>query len=763
MSSIPPASQPAASSAPENGIPRPIYLGRVLWLCFFPVFTVLVGDFVLIFVAQAREALVAFNDQHAHSQLIAFVLSYALWMVSAWYVARLLLGKRFKPDLLGQCSSTVFARNIAIGLPRGLALVAALTVPGVLLYRILFYGQSDLWLVVLSLLVTCAIVPALIAVWRSWQGLRYANWKWTEWKSNNKSSEEFEHFEALTQPRRLFIGALFVVSFGVWLAIPWGLQYVARPLGAPALLLLALMSWTIFGGFVLTYLPKSRGYPAMAWIPVVALLAFYRLNENHPVAPQSDVHNVALEDVGETFKRWLNSRPDPTEPVIFVAAAGGASRAAYWTTSALGMLEDEARQADPRGGPARRFADNIFVISSVSGGSLGAATFVATLDLTRAQEARASSPCRSVQETADRFTGRDHLSTVLGFMLFPDLLQRLLFFHWRFWDRSRGLEEVWVDDWSELLRACGLDAAGVRNPWKDALTALSARDTAHRQLPLLALNSTALGAGQQVLQASFSLSRPDVFNVLDSKLATDSLTLAQAVHNSARFPYVSPAGVVRLQTGKVWDRLGDGGYVEASGALMLGQIIQVLSDKNLIREDAAPDSSADLWSCRTSVADCYIRKSQIRILVLDNTPTDGSAYLCGRPGPGGDVPTSLAQNVPKKGRALWPPGADVWSPLLGAFRTREGRGLSADVDLRSWADGCTAHFAELRLPRPPNRVQPPSMNWMLNRASRDQIDAVLRNPGTGDPDQLPPLDAHTLLGLNLAIVRAWFSLSPQPQ
>src|SRR5262249_54952835 len=72
MSSIPAASELAASSASEDGIPPPIYLGRVLWLCFFPVFTVVVGDFVLIFVAQAREALVAFNDRHAHSQLIAF-------------------------------------------------------------------------------------------------------------------------------------------------------------------------------------------------------------------------------------------------------------------------------------------------------------------------------------------------------------------------------------------------------------------------------------------------------------------------------------------------------------------------------------------------------------------------------------------------------------------------------------------------------------------------------------------------------------------
>lgn len=45
------------------------------------------------------------------------------------------------------------------------------------------------------------------------------------------------------------------------------------------------------------------------------------------------------------------------------------------------------------------------------------------------------------------------------------------------------------------------------------------------------------------------------------------------------------------------------------------------------------------------------------------------------------------------------------------------------------------------------------MNWMLNRASQDQIDQVLRNPGHGKDT----LEANALLGLNLDVVRAWFS------
>ena len=53
-------------------------------------------------------------------------------------------------------------------------------------------------------------------------------------------------------------------------------------------------------------------------------------------------------------------------PIVFVATAGGGSRAAYWTATVLGTLEDKTR---------REFSDHLFAISGVSGGSLGAAIF----------------------------------------------------------------------------------------------------------------------------------------------------------------------------------------------------------------------------------------------------------------------------------------------------------------------------------------------------------------------------------------------------
>ena len=174
----------------------------------------------------------------------------------------------------------------------------------------------------------------------------------------------------------------------------------------------------------------------------------------------------AASGVGRCVRRLAASSTQPpgTGYVIFVSSSGGASRAAYWTTSSLGKLEDEARSS------SRTFADNIFVISGISGGSLGSAAFVTSLDLVRRSS---SGPCSKVRDVANSFTGMDHLSTVVGLMLFPDLVQRFIPKAFDSLDRSRGLEEVWAHDWDDIVKKCGGAAATAPNPWERELTLLS--------------------------------------------------------------------------------------------------------------------------------------------------------------------------------------------------------------------------------------------------------------------------------------------------
>jgi len=95
-------------------------------------------------------------------------------------------------------------------------------------------------------------------------------------------------------------------------------------------------------------------------------------------------------------------------------------------------------------------------------------------------------------------------------------------------------------------------------------------------LPALVLDTTAMSAGRPVLQSPFTVARTDMFDLLSPALATQSLTLAQAVHNSARFPYVSPAGLVRSVSTERRRHVVDGGYFDTTGVDTLLDVTQAL-------------------------------------------------------------------------------------------------------------------------------------------------------------------------------------------
>jgi hypothetical protein len=740
-----------------DGLPRLIYLARILNLCFFPLVTVILGNLVILYVSQAKEALRAFDDGsesgwHVTSQSFSFVAAYTMWMMSAWYVARLLVGKRFDPDLVGACRSPRFATIVAKHLPRILALAAGVPIAVSLLRTPQLRGLG------IASSIICVAVFVGLVFRRSWGQRNQQQWV-SRW--HRREFEDIERFDDLAGWAKVFIAVLFITSIGIAIALPIWMSPFARWIGAPALLLFALMSWTIFGGLVLTYVPKSWHFPAATWIVVVLPFASWYWNENHLVAtPTAGIVNAPRPELGVAFVDWLGHRPNPRAPIIFVSSSGGASRAAYWTTSSLGKLEDEARSS------SRTFADNIFVISGISGGSLGSAAFVTSLDLVRRG---APGPCSKVRDVANSFTGMDHLSTVVGLMLFPDLVQRFIPKAFASLDRSRGLEEVWARDWDDLVKKCGGAAATTPNPWGREFTFLYPSGGSGPRLPALALSTTALGAGQAVFQNTFSLKRTDAFDILDPGLETNSLTLAQAVHNSARFPYISPAGMVKLgKDHSTWDRLGDGGYVEASGALTLEQIIQALADQKLIRATGTPGAcgggepnAAGATAGSTAApemppSDCFVLWDQVRILILDNAPTYGRNLLCTAPIPGNTAGErqEQPQNNLSDAPGPWPPGPDFVAPVLGSFSTRWGRGVTAQVDLRSLVGGCTSHFAELRLPSAQAGSQDPSMDWMLNARSRSDIDSVLNGPSGVQYQQMS--NPQLLLKQNLDVVRSWF-------
>ena len=116
--------------------------------------------------------------------------------------------------------------------------------------------------------------------------------------------------------------------------------------------------------------------------------------------------------------------PGKIHPLFIVATEGGGIRAAYWTATVLGELQDK----NPT------FASHVFAISGVSGGSLGALVFDALL---------AEPNPEKFKGKARDILGQDFLSPALASMLYPDFVQRFLPFPVPHFDRARALEMGW--------------------------------------------------------------------------------------------------------------------------------------------------------------------------------------------------------------------------------------------------------------------------------------------------------------------------------
>jgi hypothetical protein len=135
----------------------------------------------------------------------------------------------------------------------------------------------------------------------------------------------------------------------------------------------------VLGGALLdTWQREVVNYPvrlAGLLAGVLFLVLVARAEPLGPPPPQQAEDGGAPED----WPKHLLARVrtvEKGEPVVFVAAAGGGSRAAIFAGL---VLEALAREPFP-GRPGDTWADHIVLVSGVSGGSLGSATFVHRLD-----------------------------------------------------------------------------------------------------------------------------------------------------------------------------------------------------------------------------------------------------------------------------------------------------------------------------------------------------------------------------------------------
>jgi hypothetical protein len=367
------------------------------------------------------------------------------------------------------------------------------------------------------------------------------------------------------------------VAVGLQIALVIALTIAPIPigmrLGTLAILFLGLALLACFG-IVWVFLPKYATLPSLAVVPLLwgtlagnapdYALPGTRFAKEPPARPRLTDH----------FKEWLTQVPGGADsPIFFVAAAGGGLRAAYWTATMLAAADDRT---------CGEFGRHVYAYSGVSGGSLGIAAYLAQRQVwenmhpvDRCQPGR--------REEMRRMLRRDFLAPVAGSLLFAEMTQRFVPFNYLEDDRGTTLAKAWSTAWDHVFD----DAKGkFDQPFLEVFAPGSS--------PAVFLNATAVETGRRVLATN--VERPRVPAAVDlfrpvrglGALDTAGLTVRDAVLNSARFTYVSPAATVSAckepaEDGtcpdytKVWDRLVDGGYFENSGLATLSDVIRTLN------------------------------------------------------------------------------------------------------------------------------------------------------------------------------------------
>jgi hypothetical protein len=293
--------------------------------------------------------------------------------------------------------------------------------------------------------------------------------------------------------------------------------------------------------------------------------------------------------LGDAFEKWWDvnaaltapitsdgQSPVTAPPMIVVAAAGGASRAAYWTSQVLGQIA--GREDD--------FADRLFMISAVSGGSLGAVMFRSIIEADRRRlnkpDGHGSTRLPEAAARLQQFIKHDFLGPALATGLYVDFPSRAFAFllppEWRPDDRAAALEKAWEEAWEESGISTG------HFTWKDGFNGAFA---GLRPWPVLALNGTSVERGKRIItsnvqywsgEASGNRNLSSGIDHYDTFYMTQSdIPISTSVTMSARFPLVSPTGAIKDRDGTVWTRVTDGGLFENFGAATAEDVLRYLT------------------------------------------------------------------------------------------------------------------------------------------------------------------------------------------
>lgn len=281
------------------------------------------------------------------------------------------------------------------------------------------------------------------------------------------------------------------------------------------------------------------------------------------------------------YEQWLNARGETASnpgPLVLVAIAGGGIRAAAHASLTLALADDLTQ---------RKFGDRTLLLSSVSGGALGAATWLGqrTDGLKPAESSRILSGGISPGALQlARFYRNDFVSPTVNRMLLHDFPLGVMWHGLS--DRDQILAASWADAWDELMMSSNSDSPAV-SIFRRSVSSLAT----DRRLPLTVFNATSATDGRGAIYSSAAGVFPSTW-MLDG-----DESVKRAVLDSARFAVVSPIGSAcamvsssstpvpslpnaGCRPGFAPIAVADGGYHDNSGLAAVADVLDQLAKLN---------------------------------------------------------------------------------------------------------------------------------------------------------------------------------------
>jgi hypothetical protein len=505
------------------------------------------------------------------------------------------------------------------------------------------------------------------------------------------------------------------------------LRIFVYSLGPIPLVFLGLAFWMVVIGWLFVAIPLRSGLPSLILLPLL-IAGFWssRFDYNSVGAKhfadmdskcisiretgfKKDIENIPglLEEnpdcqgfasLEQRLKIWVMAQPfdkaHPNIPMFLVATEGGGIRAAYWTTESFSQL-DRATKGE--------FFKHTFAISGVSGGSVGAVAYTESM--------MSNADYRVPGDETKALFSSDLLSPVVFGLMFPDAMRNLLGPLVVARPRAEQFEYGLSSAWQRITKR-----ESFSQPFKTVFKSPVA--------PILLLNSTVVENGNRFINSNAFLHRndfPSAYLGFDPAAPVDlgALTVSQAAHLSARFPYVAPPATLRSQPSvlsqavsrtastswidwakgeelPVWGRLVDGGYFENSATTTLMDLYLAV---RRIQAAVAPEGGP----LDGSQSDYYERLRAVRFYVvsLRNDPLQTEEGLASFPSEDltGVILTKEAWQELKSGgrsggavKAQYRGNAmfsELLAPPLTMLATRDARGSSARKGLAYLINGGT--------------------------------------------------------------------------